>query len=193
MQKDGRNLQWYEDIASLPGTTCGHQLEGEESLVRSITYQRATKFLPISGRNLESYVQLGTDGVYTFAVTPAQNAGYAFANAEIAACPRSGVAPVIQLELSDAGIRGYMRAARVRVRQGHAGQGALAGWYAAYVSRFVGIVNESAQFEEGTLGALLEHYRISVMDPVTSCPVRVLCPEELTGSSSRLLLMEVLL
>ena len=194
MQNDGRKLQWYEDIASPPGTTCGHLVECATSPGRSISYQRATKFLPISARNLQSYVQLGTDGVYTFTVTPALNAGYAFANTEITVSPRSGLAPVIQLELGDAGIKGYKRIARLRVRDDHSGLGALAGWYAAYVNRFGGIVNDSAHFEEGTLGALLEHFNISVMDPGTNRPVRILTPEELNGSPSPLLLMmEVLI
>lgn len=157
-----RPRYWYEDTALLDrpekrGKAARTAGEIYEQMLRetpqyfpgSITYQRASKFLPITLRNFRSYTPLGTDGVYTFTTTPTRNAGYAFSNADIRHCPREGMAPVLQLELREGPVRGYRQAFRLRIREEHARRGVATGWYAAYVERFGGIVSDHEHLEGG--------------------------------------------
>ncbi len=140
----GAPQHWYEDIAS-----ARQLLEMPQHFPGKIVYQRATKFLPISARNFASYIRLGTDGQYTFVVTPQRNAGYAFANSDIEAVPRSGMAPVLQLELRDSGIKEYKQAFRLRIREEHARRGIATTWYALYASAYGGIVSDFEHLEGG--------------------------------------------
>ena len=133
---------WYEDIA-------GPILEMPQHFPGQVVYQRATKFLPITARNFATYIRLGSDGHFTFTVTPQLNAGYAFANSDIEAGERSGMAPVLQLELRDSGIKGYKQAFRLRIREDFARRAVATTWYALYAQAYGGIVSDFEHLEGG--------------------------------------------
>lgn len=114
-----------------------------------VVYQKDTRFTPISMGNFSSYVLLGQDATFTYAVNPKHPTGFVFTNEDVEKRPRLGMVPVMHVHLRDSGIKVYKQAYRLRIRQSFARQGVATGWYLQYVSASGGMVSDLDHLEGG--------------------------------------------
>lgn len=114
-----------------------------------VTYQRDSRFTPISLGNLDSYVLLGSDVAFTYTLNENHPSGFVFTNADMEHRPRLGMVPVMHVFLRDSAIKGYKQAYRLRIRESFARQNVATAWYLLYVQRFGGMVSDLDHLEGG--------------------------------------------
>ena len=113
----------------------------------NITYQKDTKFTPISVRNLDDYVVLGEVDEFLYVVHPQQTMGFVFSIVDIQAAKQT-VVPVMRVSLRATPLQ-YKQAYFLRIREAYANANITSTWYKLYVDKFNGIVSDNEHLEGG--------------------------------------------
>lgn len=114
-----------------------------------ISYQKDSKFIPISMRNFQGYTILGEDAEFIFAIDSHGTTGFVFSKMDIKRAPRSGVIPVLRVALRDSEILGLKQAHALRIRASYSQKGIATAWYMLYVEKYGGIVSDFEHLEGG--------------------------------------------
>jgi hypothetical protein len=109
-----------------------------QSYPEGITYQKDTKFTPISVRNLDDYVVLGEVDEHLYVVHPQQTMGFVFSVVDIQAAKQT-VVPVMRLSLRDTQLQ-YKQAYFLRIREEYANTDIIPTWYKLYVEKFKALI-----------------------------------------------------
>lgn len=143
-------------------------------LVRSRTetvYSDDAEFGRISFGNFGSYVPLGRDATFTYAVHLHRSFGFALVNQDVDLQPRIGMVPVLDIMLSDVSVDGYRRARRLHVRRSFEHRGVPIQFYVRYVEQYGGVVLDGRCLEPGAgrwarlLAAAADHgFRVTAVD-----------------------------
>ncbi|GEM_PF-2473979 len=129
--------------------TVGSLKESPQYYPGKLAYQADAKFQRISPDNYRSYRSVGEDRQYSYVISTFGNFGFVFDQKDIAHPPRAGMLPVMVVALHDSGIKGYMQASRLRIREGYARFGVTTQWYIHYVRSLGGVVSDFEHLEGG--------------------------------------------
>jgi hypothetical protein len=113
-----------------------------------VVYQKPTKFIPISLRNISSYKVLGERDGLVFVVDADNTTGFVFDVADLKSGSQTAI-PVMRVSLRDSGINNLKQAHHLRIRQEYAQKNITTTWYQLYVNAFGGIVSDAEHLEGG--------------------------------------------
>jgi hypothetical protein len=147
--KHAPSARFHLELRVPEGTTGQDILAMPQHYPGEVTYQKDTKFTPITMRNFGDYLILGRDEVCTYAIDPQRTTGFVFSNLDIQNKPSLGMSPVMHAQLRESGIKGYKQVFRLRIREAFAQKGIATSWYLAYVLEAGGIVSDFDHLEGG--------------------------------------------
>ena len=112
-----------------------------------VTYQKDSKFTPISMRNISDYIVLGELDEFVYVVHPDQTMGFVFHVPDLQK-KENTVIPVMRVSLRDTSL-GYKQAHFIRIREAFSKSNVTSTWYNLYVDKFGGIVYDNEHLEGG--------------------------------------------
>lgn len=112
-----------------------------------VTYQKDSKFTPISVRNLNDYTVLGEVDEFLYVVHPEQTMGFVFYIPDLQKKEQT-VIPVMRVSLRDTPLK-YKQAHFLRIRESFSKSNITSTWYNLYVDKFGGIVSDNEHLEGG--------------------------------------------
>lgn len=115
----------------------------------AVTYQKDSKFTPISVRNLDDYIVLGESDKFLYVVHLKQTMGFVFSVFEIKESKQK-VVPVMRVSLRDTHLK-YKQAHFLRIREDYATVDIGSTWYKLYVDKFGGIVFDDEHHKDDIL------------------------------------------
>lgn len=116
-----------------------------------VSYQKDSKFIPISMANFKSYEILGEDAELVFCVDASHTTGFVFAQDDVKRSPRAGMVPLMRVALRETPLKGYKQAYALRIQERASRKGIATSWYLLYVNRFGGIVSDFEHLEGGKI------------------------------------------
>lgn len=115
----------------------------------NISYQKDSKFLPISKNNVSSYTLIGEDGQFAYTVHPELSAGFVFDKSDLQNNAVHDILPVLRLSLREFPYKGYKQAHALRIRSAYSRQNIATAWYLFYADAFGGVVSDHEHLEGG--------------------------------------------
>lgn len=115
-----------------------------------IVYQKDSKFIPISIRNVSDYITIAENAGLLYCVHPQQMFGYVF-NVEDLQTGKQSVVPAMHLSLRDTPIKGYKQVHNLRIQEKYSKTNVATIWYTAYVKKFGGVVSDKEHLQGGKL------------------------------------------
>jgi hypothetical protein len=112
-----------------------------------VTYQKDSKFTPISMRNISDYIVLGELDEFVYVVHPDQTMGFVFNISDLQK-KENTVIPVMRVSLRDTPL-GYKQAHFLRIREAFSKSNVTSTWYNLYIDKFGGIVSDNEHLEGG--------------------------------------------
>ena len=112
-----------------------------------VTYQKDSKFTPISMRNISDYIVLGELDEFVYVVHPDQTMGFVFHVPDLQK-KDNNVIPVMRVSLRDTPL-GYKQAHFLRIREAFSKSNVTSTWYNLYIDKFGGIVSDNEHLEGG--------------------------------------------
>ena len=116
----------------------------------NVTYQKDSKFIPISIRNVSDYVLLAEGHDLAYFVHPQQTYGYVFKIDDLKSGKQTAI-PVMHLSLRDTPIKNYKQAHNLRIQEEYSKNNITTVWYTEYIKQFGGIVSDREHLEGGKL------------------------------------------
>lgn len=113
----------------------------------TISYQKDSKFTPISVRNISDYIVLGEVDEFLYTVHPDNTMGFVFHIPDLQSKAQS-VIPVMRVSLRDSPLE-YKQAYFLRIRESFSKSNIASTWYNLYVDKFGGIVSDNEHLEGG--------------------------------------------
>lgn len=113
-----------------------------------VTYQKDSKFTPISRGNISSYDVLGEYDGLLYLVDPQNSTGFVFDVNDLKT-DSAFVTPVLRLLLRDSGIEGLRQAYQLRIKERYARKNVASTWYKLYTKQRGGIVSDIEHLEGG--------------------------------------------
>lgn len=115
-----------------------------------MTYQKDSKFIPISVRNVGDYTVLGTDDKgMVYLVSEHSTFGFIFNQSDLMSGNQHAV-PIAHVQLRDTKF-GYKQAHNLRIRESYAKLGSVSQWYTLYVEKFGGVVCDNEHLDGGKM------------------------------------------
>lgn len=117
-----------------------------------VTYQKDSKFSPVSPNNLKTYRELGFIDDFIYLVHPNEENGYVINVNELerAIKKRRDVLPAMVVSLRDTKL-GIKQAHALRTREKYSRTNVATNWYVLYVKTFNAIVSDFEHLEGGML------------------------------------------
>jgi len=191
--------QLVTKLLDLP--TLGQLRESPQYYPGPFAYQRDSGFRPLSMDNYWACQLMTQDADYAYALSPAGNFGYVFSVPDTENPPRTGIVPVMTVQLRPSNIKGYMQAHRLSIRESFARGGVATRWYFSYVQYAGGVVSDFEHLEGGKrlwksfVRTATDHgLKISLVDSRTGewLPVSPQSPDEAIWSLDKTLYPVVL-
>lgn len=114
-----------------------------------VTYQKDTRFIPISVENIKSYTVLGHAEGLVFLVDQQKTTGFVFSEEEMKDAHR--ITPVMRVSLRDSKVNHYKQAFHLRIRESFARKNITLTWYLLYAEHSGGVVSDFEHLEGGKL------------------------------------------
>ena len=112
------------------------------------SYQKDTKFIPISRNNIQRYEVLGSAGNLQFMLDPSGSVGYVFDDLDLKS-KLHHISPIMHVHLRDSGYKNLPQAHHLRIKKNYAQQGVATLWYKLYVNNKGPIVSDTQHLEGG--------------------------------------------